>query len=529
MISQPAPAPSQMPDEDDFISLAPMWSVIRRYRRWLELSFLALFLMGGGLLAAAYVYLPQKCSSSLEFALTFPEAAFRIYPNKMPFTAQDLLETSLLSQVYENNRLNHFIKFDEFKAGLSIMPSGLELDLLQNEFRNRLDDRKLAMADREKIEAQFSEKLKQIPPLAYQLKFDQTGRSARIVPPDLRRKVLEDILRSWSAEAVFQKRVLAFAVQIPGPMSLPEKGLDPLLALLELGERIHSLAEGLHELARLPGGDQAMLSNGMKRADLALRLESLQEIRIPQIRSAVVGNIADPLQSAGIQRVFRTQTRVRQDRLRLANELLRSYISTYRDYLSSQRQDLGNVTSSQRQAGAGSAAGTQIQISDTFLTKLMELGKSGEDAKYRDSLNDKILNARFQVVAEEVALKDSMQVVEGIEKRLAEVGKIPMTRNKAKGVEPVLDATDFQAVLLKGCRELNALIGDCENLSVQITQNYMSPQTSLYRITQPVLWESSSPLSTRNAWLFLAGFVFIGLGLTILVCFAHDQSTKPQD
>jgi len=177
----------------------------------------------------------------------------------------------------------------------------------------------------------------------------------------------------------------------------------------------------------------------------------------------------------------------------------------------------------------GSGAGTQIQISDTFLTKLMELGKSGEDAKYRDSLNDKILNARFQVVAEEVALKDSMQVVEGIEKRLAEVVKIPMTRNKAKGVEPALDATDFQAVLLKGCRELNALIGDCENLSAQITQNYMSPQTSLYRITQPVLWESSSPLSTRNAWLFLAGFVFIGLGLTFLVCCAHDQSTKPQD
>ncbi|NBT46657.1 MAG: hypothetical protein EBT07_02390 [Actinobacteria bacterium] len=530
MSSEPAQvsAPSHTLEEDNFISFAPIWSVIRRYRNWLELSFLALIVVGGGLLATAYLYLPKKIDSSLEFELTFPDAALRLYPNKMPFSTQDLLGTAFLRQVYKNNHVNMFIGFDEFKSRISIYSGGIELNLLQNEFRNRLDDRKLAFADREKIEADFSEKLKEIPPLFYKLKFEQFGRDARLVPPVLSRKVLEDILRLWSADAIFQKRVLAFAVQIPSSIPITEKHLDPLVLILEFNDRIRSLSMGLGELSRLPAADQAVLSNGLKWADLALRLENLQEIRTPQIRSALVANISDPAQAVGILRVFRTQVRVRQDRLRLANERLRSYISTSRDYLSSQRQASRSATTSHQEAGVGSGVGTQLQISETFLTKLMELDKDGIDSQYRNSLNSKILAARQQVVEEDVALKDSMQIVEGIEKRLSEIGKIPINRNKGKDVEAIADPTDFLAVLLTGCRELNALIGDTEQLSAQITQNYMSPQTNMYRITRPFMCESSSPLSPRSAGLFLLTFILVGLGLTFLVCFAHDQARKSQ-
>jgi hypothetical protein len=121
-----------------------------------ELSFLALFVVGGGLLATAYIYLPKKIDSSLEFELTFPDAALRLYPNKMPFSTQDMLGTAFLRQIYKNNHVNMFIGFDEFKSSLSICPGGIELNLLQNEFRNRLDDRKLTFAERERIEADFS-------------------------------------------------------------------------------------------------------------------------------------------------------------------------------------------------------------------------------------------------------------------------------------------------------------------------------------------------------------------------------------
>ena len=377
----PPPAPVAS-DEDDFISLAPLWSLIRRYRLWLELGLFGLVTLGVGLLATAYVYLPKKVTAGLEFTLTFPDAALGIYPNKLSFQPGDLLESSLLRRAYAENGLEAYLKFDEFKSGLSLERAGSDLELLRREFRARLDDRKLTLADREKIEAQYQAQLKTLPATVYRLNFVQTARAARLLPPARRTKVLEDIVRLWSDDAVLQKKVLVFAARLPGEMALPEGGRDPLIALMELMERTRTLGEGLAEMVRLPGGYQASLGDGTRLVDLLLRLDGLQEIRIPQIRSALFGNIADPAQAAAIERVFRLQVRMREDRLRLAREKLRSTVSTYRDYLASRPEAAMGAGKAAEAAtapgaGTGSPAGPQFQISDTFLAKLMELGSAG--------------------------------------------------------------------------------------------------------------------------------------------------------
>jgi len=529
MTQPPVPGPASVTEEDDFISLAPLWSLVRRYRRWLEVALFASLTLGGGVVAAAYVFLPKKVRAGLEFTLTFPNAALGIYPNNLPFRPEDLLETSLLRRIYEENGLAAFLKFEEFKSGLSLERSGNELELLQKEFRARLDNRKLTLADREKIEAQYETQLKTLPPTTYRLNFVQTARAARLIPPARQTKVLEEILRLWSDDAVLQKKVLAFAARLPGEMLLPEKGRDPLEALMELMERTRVLAEGLGELSRLPGGYQASLGDGARLADLLLRLDALQEIRIPQIRSALFSNIVDPAQAAAIERVFRLQVRMREDRLRLAQEKLRSYLSTYRDYLTSRPETPVSAARPNREAGAaaaGSGAGTQLQISDTFLTKLMELGRGNEDAQYRATLVDSIRGGRLLVVEEESALRETREIVEGSSRDGSTLERSAASA-KAKPVVVEPAGTDFAAVLLQGCRELNGLIVDSEKLRALVTQNYMSPQTSLYRITVPVLADSSSALTPRNIGLFLAVFVFLCLGATLFACWVHDQSAKP--
>ena len=528
MSQPPVPGPASVAEEDDFISLAPLWSLVRRYRRWLELALFASLTLGFGLVAAAYVFLPKKVRAGLEFTLTFPDAALGIYPNKLPFRPEDLLETSLLRRIYEENGLAAFLKFEEFKSGLSLERSGNDLELLQKEFRARLDDRKLTLADREKIEAQYETQLKTLPPTTYRLNFVQTARAARLIPPARQTKVLEEILRLWSDDAVLQKKVLAFAARLPGEMLLPEKGRDPLVALMELMERTRVLAEGLGELSRLPGGYQASLGDGARLADLLLRLDALQEIRIPQIRSALFGNIVDPAQAAAIERVFRLQVRTREDRLRLAQEKLRSSLATYRDYLASRPSAPASAgRPAAETSGKASGGGTQLQISDTFLAKLMELGRGNEDAQYRATLVDSIRGGRLLVVEEESALRETREIVEGLSRDGSTLEKSAASA-KAKPVVVEPAGTDFAAALLQGGRELNGLIVDSEKLRALVTQNYMSPQTSLYRITVPVLADSSSALTLRNAGLFLAAFVFLCLGATLFACWVHDQASKPQ-
>jgi hypothetical protein len=342
-------------------------------------------------------------------------------------------------------------------------------------------------------------------------------------------KILGEVLRGWSDDAVKQKKVLAFAARLPGQMSLPERGRDLLIALMELLERTRVLAEGLGALARLPGGYQASLPDGTRLADLFLRLNFLQEIRIPQVRSALFGSIADPAQAASIERVFRLKVRIREDRLRLAQENLRGALATYRDYLASRTSGaVASGRSSAEAGGAGSAGGTQLQISDTFLTKLMELGRGNEDIQYRTSLVEKIRDERLQVATEESALRETREILEALAKDPPVPEKTPAPA-KAKIPAAPTSGTDFAASLNLGCREMNALIVDTEKLRAKVTENYMSPQTSLYRITVPVIAESSSPLTMRNAGLFLAAFIGIGLGIALAACWAHDQARSVGD
>jgi hypothetical protein len=158
----------------------------------------------------------------------------------------------------------------------------------------------------------------------------------------------------------------------------------------------------------------------------------------------------------------------------------------------------------------------------------MELGRGGEDAQYRASLVEKIRDGRLRVAEEESALREAREIVVGIAKDAERSGRtLPAAKARPTADAPAAAGLDFASVLLRGCRELNALIADSDRLRLLLSENYQNPQTSLYRITVPVLAESSSLLTPRNAGLFLAGLVFLGLGLTLLACYVHDQSSKP--
>lgn len=523
------PAVSLAGENDDFISLAPLWSLVRRYRRWLELSLFAAVIWGVGLVALAYLVFPKKIRTGVEFSLTFPDAALGIYPNRSPFRPEDLLEPGLLRRVYEENHLEALVDFETFRSGFSVGRGGSDLELLLRELRARLDDRKLTLADREKLEAEYATQLKTLPPTVYRLDFVQTGRSARLVPRDICTKIMADILQLWSDQAVNQRKVLASSARLPGAIDLPSPAGNPLVALMELTERTRVLAEGLGELTRLPGGYQVTGPGGFKLVDLQIRLESLQEVRIPQIRAALFGGVTDPTRAALIASAYRQQVRMREERSRLAEEKLRSALSTYRDYLASRPE----APVAPRGAGnpvTAAEGGAQLQISDTFLTKVMELGQANvEDEAYRGNLVEKIKEGRLEVANEGAALREAQEILAGLEKNRADAdGKRGALTKPQPASAPMGQAADFVGALLLGCREFNALVADTDKLRTLVLENYLGPQTSLYRISEPALFQASSPLTPRNAGLFLGGFVFVCCGLTLLGCWIHDQSSKPQ-
>lgn len=521
-----SPARDGVEDGDDFISLAPLWHLLRRYRHWLEISFLALVISGLGGLAAASLFLKQEATGTLELEFVFAGAERGLFPNNQPFSPEDLLDDSVVRQVYVRNSLARWLKYEEFKSGLSLNRAGTDLLLLRSEYQAKLDDRKLTVADRQRLEEEFATRSQAIPPIRYRLAWNREARPGRLLPRELLRRSLRDLPRVWADEAVRKKQVLLFAARIPGPARLGAEA-DVLASFNELLERSRSLQFGLEELAKMPGVNLPTGQDRPNLADLLLGLRILTEQTIPEIQLTLLANVDSPEAAERVERSFQLQLRTRESRLQQAKGGVASVLATYRDYLAGRPgSDFSGTLGAKADAtGRNSAAplagaGTSLQISDSFLNKLMDVTKGNEDGPYRTQMVERIRSARLGEVDEESSSEETRQILQSIQRDLEKWRKGAARRErKAMGTPDLAQAV----------RELNGLIQGAERLRSMVAENHMNPQTALYRVTLPFNYQVASPLSSRNAGLALAVFVFLGMGLALFACYLHDQSRNVGD
>ena len=521
------PARDGLEDGDDFISLAPLWHLIRRYRHWLEISFLALVVLGLGGLAAASLFLKREAAGAMELEFVFSGAERGLYPNNLPFLPEDLLDDAVVHQVYVRNSLARWLKYEEFKSGLSLQRGGTDLLMLRANYQAKLDDRKLTPADRQRLEEEFAARTQAIPPTQYRLAWSRKARPGRLLPKELLRRSLREIPRVWAEEAVRKKQVLLFAARIPGPARLGE-GANILVSFNELLERSRSLQFGLEELAKMPGVN---LPTGQERpnlADLLLGLRILTEQTIPEIQQNLLANVNAPEEADRVERSFQLQLRTREGRLEQAKGGAAAVLATYRDYLAGRPgSDFSGTLGAQADSTGRSSvapmagAGTSLQISDSFLNKLMEVTKGNEDGPYRTQMVERIRSARLAQVDEQSSFEETRQILQSIQRDLENWRKGPAARGERNKAVAAPNLT--QAV-----RDLNALIEGAERLRSMVAENHMNPQTALYRVILPFDYQVTGPLSPRNTGLALAVFVVLGMGLALFACYLHDQSSKPQ-
>jgi len=182
--------PVAVVEEEDFISLAPVWSLVRRYRFWLEIAFFSLTILAGGLLAAGHLLLPRSTKGSLNLVFNFAGASSGKYPNNTPFLPAHLLSPEVLRPVYEANHLENYLKFDDFKTALSLEEAGDARTALLKEFSLKLDDRKLTLAERQRLEEEFQRRRSDLQATEYRLLWRQKLLPAKLVPRGCSKKFL---------------------------------------------------------------------------------------------------------------------------------------------------------------------------------------------------------------------------------------------------------------------------------------------------------------------------------------------------
>ena len=527
--SHPEPLPENFSDQGDSISFTPLWELIRKYHRWLEVGLGILLVVGVGLLGAFWIVLPKQSRATMDLSFLFPEASSGFYPNGLPFRPDDLLENVLLRKNFQINEVNRWMIYDDFKSAFSLRQAGQELLALGRQFQGKLNDRKLTSAERQKLEEEFRSKLMKMPNTTYQIIWNQTGRSAQLVPSAEIEKILGDIPRFWAEEFVEQKKVLLNSTQIPGKMVASSNLDESSFLLQELTDRIRALVIGLNEIKKLPGVSLSSLPNGENIADIELKCLALLEGQLPKIRAQLFQSKATTGSLKGLDLAFTLQLQARRDRAQISKQAVQSALATFQDYLAGravgglQKTKKSETSSAGDKASAGTAS---FQIGDSFFAKINELVEAKDGNRYLYQLLENIRQARLASANDTSAVLESQLRVDYLieQNRQAKEDWIVLAADKISAKNDSLNK--FSQALADGINDLNVSITQAEQLQAITMENYGNPQTAMYRIVVPFEARRSSFLSLRNAGLGLGAFVFIGMAGILLACWIFENVSQ---
>ena len=523
------PLPENFSDEGDVISLAPLWELIRKYHRWLEVGLGILLVVGVGLLGALWLVLPKQSRATMDVSFVFPDASSAFYPNKLPFHPEDLLDNILLRRNFQINQVDRWMIYDDFKSSFSLRQTGQELLALGREFQGKLDDRKLTPAERQKLEEEFRSKLVKIPNTTYQVIWNQKGRSAQLIPTAEIEKILADIPRLWAQEFVEKKKVLLNSTQIPGKMVASSNLDESSFLLTELTDRVRALVVGLNEIKKLPGIYLASLPNGRNIADIDLKGLALLEGKLPKIRTQLLQSKATEANLKSLESAFTVQLQARRDRAQISNQNVQSARATFQDYLAGraggglQKTKKPETTSAGDKVPLGNA---NFQIGDAFFAKISEFLQNKDGNRYLYQLLENIRDARLASANDASAVLESQFIVDSLSEQ-----------NRGTKGDLFVSATDkisakndslneFSQTLTDGMNGVNDIITQAEQLRAITMENYGNPQTAMYRVVVPVEATRSSFLTLRNAGLGLGAFVFIGMAGILLACWIFENVSQ---
>ena len=117
------------------------------------------------------------------------------------------------------------MEFPEFKSSLSVYQTNPKLALLEYEYSQKLAEKNLSFEARQRLEAEYLEKRKNLMVPVYFLVFVQEERAA-FLPEAVTAKVLNDVLNGWADYAERVKGANEYQIELVSPNIISKDVLD---------------------------------------------------------------------------------------------------------------------------------------------------------------------------------------------------------------------------------------------------------------------------------------------------------------
>lgn len=369
--------------------IKPLWG----HRRVLVGLTLATTTLAALLSAIHYVWLqPTRRTASLEFRPVFKGADTGRYPNNLPFATADIIDPTVLDQVFDKNEIQKDCPRGDFHSGFFIERRSPELEVLDSEFQARLADIRQTAVDRQRLLEEYQAR-RTAAPMQFALTFVWPG-ACRTLSRTVVVKMLDDVLRTWASDSeirrgVLKERVRMLTPNILDPVGFKQQSLFVRANLLWLN--IDRVLVNVKDVESFPaailvrfGEDQVTL------AEIKARLEDLQHGHLEPLMRSVGGGERDIRWVEDVLATATGQQQVAQNRARASLDALREYSGAPQP--SPPRGEAGA-----KSQGAADLQSLTPQIDRTFIDRILEMSR--DNTAFRQDLTRDIVRATLDAVA----------------------------------------------------------------------------------------------------------------------------------
>lgn len=512
--------PGSEAEDDSGISLKPLLDVIVAYRRVITLAIVSAVTLAALAVVTLGLVLPTERTATIEFRLLFDGAAENKYPNDSPFNPAELVDTSVLNEVYRTDDLQRFGPYEDFKSSMAVLSASPERDQLDLDYASRLSDTRLTTIERTRIEDEYHKRRDAIRDPVFLLSMRRVTW-VRNMPKDLAQKVLNDTLATWARQADQEKGALKFKVDALSKNLLSPSILtdEYLLAVDSLRTQTNRLLRMASELSDLPGAATVRSAkDGVSLSEVRANLEDIQQYQIYPLVSTIrsEGVARNPQMVLRFVRSQVTQTGIARDATRNKVQAMERALQGYMARAGRAPDTSGTPTGGPSRAVApGSNLQTVIpQLSDSFLDRLVEMSSQTQvaDMTYRQQLTNQIIEQSNELSDLDQTLAFYQDLDRSMSGTMGTGGAAGHGQQVAAEIKRAYDALGLAT------DKLMALYGEFSRVSLN--------STSLYVITRPFALRTQYSMSLYTAALMLLAGLVLGLVGAPIGCFIHQSVSK---
>ncbi len=482
----------------DEIRIGDFFAPLLQYRHliwYATITATALAVLAGGIY---YFWQPVRWSTSLGFQPVFEGAAVGQYPNKLPFSSTDVVDSTVIDQVHAKNHVQDPCAPGDFRSGFVVEESSSEMLFLDLDYQARLSDTRLSTVDRERLQSEYRAR-RHAMPVQYRLTWLRSD-ACRNVPAAVATKALGEVLQTWADDADLKRGVLKLRIAVLTPTVFDTGSVNDQSPLIRT-DLIHSaltrVIASVREVQKLPGSELIRVgADGTTFAQVRARLEDLVQVHLDPLGAQVGRGLGSDVVHWVEQSLASAI-----DQQKAAESRANAYQTALREY--SGASTAPSPAGVQRSQSPSDVQALTPQIDRTFIDRIVEL--TAANTTFRQALTTSMVDAK--VAAVETALR-----VDHYKRLLANVKSSSAASLGVAEVDRRLTAIVADAK--EQVTQFNALYDEFSRVSLR-------SGPSMYRIDRPTQVEILKSFTMRSLLILILAVLFGAPFVLAIGCLAH--------